>query len=48
MLTREEDGRQWWLSIDESARENTPLYISGYGENIREAIQNAIRCIPKE
>ena len=51
MLTREthgERGKTWWHSLDEAGRENTALYITGFGETVNEAISDAIKYIPNE
>lgn len=46
MLTRDRAGHDWWQSLDDAGRENTHLYLNGYGATVNEAIDDAIRYIP--
>jgi hypothetical protein len=41
LLSRDSAGRTWWHSLDEAARETTPLYLCGNGATIAAAIADA-------
>lgn len=48
MLTRDAAGKERWHRLDKAGQDNIPLYLSGYGSTINEAIDDAIRYISKE
>jgi hypothetical protein len=48
MLSRDEKGTKSWHKLDDAGKENTPLFLTGYGATVNEAIDDAIRFIPKE
>jgi len=48
MLRRNKKGQEWWFSLSEEDREKTDLYISGSGQNLKEAITVAILKIKPE
>ena len=48
LLSRDTEGKAWWHTLDEAGQQNISLYISGYGCNVNEAIDNAIGFIPQE
>ena len=45
MLTRDEAGAKWWHSLDAAAQYNISLYLTGFGNTVNEAIDDAIRFI---
>jgi len=48
MLRRDKRGQEWWFGLSEEDREKTDLYISGSGNNLKEAIKMAISKIKPE
>lgn len=45
IIKRDADGVQWWLQLTEEEQESTPLYSSGAGMTLTQAIQSAAAAI---
>lgn len=48
MLRRDKAGKDWWHSLGDSGHANVNLYLSGQGDSINEAIDEAISFIPAQ
>lgn len=44
-LIRDQDGRKWWHSLSDEAKESTELFYYGKGKTVALAIQNAVAAI---